>query len=108
MNTHRTYAIRVDGHLDDHWSAWLGELDMTRNDDSSTTLTVAVADQPSSTAYSPACATSALSSSSFASPMRRPQSAGRCSSARCTPSAAPSVPPPPTTPTAVLGSGAVR
>ena len=41
----RTYAIRVDGHLDDHWSAWLGELDMTRNGDSSTTLTVSVADQ---------------------------------------------------------------
>ena len=32
MNTHGTYAIRVDGHLDDHWSGWLGELDMTRND----------------------------------------------------------------------------
>jgi hypothetical protein len=40
-----TYAIRVEGHLDDHWSAWLGELDMTRNEDSSTTLTVSVADQ---------------------------------------------------------------
>ena len=40
-----TYAIRVEGHLDDHWSAWLGELAMTRNDDSSTTLTVSVADQ---------------------------------------------------------------
>ena len=26
MNTApKTYAIRVDGHLDDHWSAWLGE-----------------------------------------------------------------------------------
>jgi hypothetical protein len=25
MNTApTTYAIRVDGHLDDHWSAWLG------------------------------------------------------------------------------------
>jgi hypothetical protein len=46
MNTVRTtYAIRVDGHLDDHWSAWLGELDMTRHDDGTTTLTVEVADQ---------------------------------------------------------------
>ena len=33
MNTTpTTYAIRVNGHLDDHWSAWLGELDMTRDD----------------------------------------------------------------------------
>jgi GTPase len=40
-----TYAIRVDGHLDDHWSAWLGALDISRNDDGSTTITVSVADQ---------------------------------------------------------------
>ncbi len=40
-----TYAIRVDGHLDDHWSAWLGELDMTRDDDGTTTVTVSKADQ---------------------------------------------------------------
>ena len=40
-----TYAIRVEGHLDDHWSAWLGELDMTRDDDGTTTFTVSVADQ---------------------------------------------------------------
>ena len=46
MNTApTTYAIRVDGHLDDHWSAWLGALDLTRHDDGTTTLTVAVADQ---------------------------------------------------------------
>jgi len=46
MNTAPTrYAIRVDGHLDDHWSAWLGALDLTRHDDGTTTLTVAVADQ---------------------------------------------------------------
>jgi RimJ/RimL family protein N-acetyltransferase len=43
--TPTTYAIRVDGHLDDHWSAWLGELDMTRDDAGTTTLTVSVADQ---------------------------------------------------------------
>jgi hypothetical protein len=41
----KTYAIRVDGHLDDHWSAWLGELDMTRNDDGTTTITTQIADQ---------------------------------------------------------------
>ena len=43
--TGTTYAIRVEGHLDDHWSAWLGELDMTRNGDGTTTVTVSVADQ---------------------------------------------------------------
>jgi hypothetical protein len=43
--TATTYAIRVDGHLDDHWSAWLGELDLTRNNDGSSTITAAVADQ---------------------------------------------------------------
>jgi RimJ/RimL family protein N-acetyltransferase len=46
MNTAlTTYALRVDGHLDDHWSAWLGELDLTRDDDGTTTITVSVADQ---------------------------------------------------------------
>ncbi|MBW0089249.1 hypothetical protein I4I73_07925 [Pseudonocardia sp. KRD-184] len=40
-----TYAIRVAGHLDDHWSAWLGRLHMTRDDDGTTTVTVPVADQ---------------------------------------------------------------
>lgn len=46
MNTAaKTYAIRVDGHLDDHWSAWLGEVEMTRNDDGTTTITALIADQ---------------------------------------------------------------
>jgi hypothetical protein len=40
-----TYTIRVEGHLDDHWSDWLGGLDMTRDDDGATTFTVEVADQ---------------------------------------------------------------
>jgi hypothetical protein len=40
-----TYAIRVDGHLDDHWSAWLGDLDLTRDADGATTVTVQAADQ---------------------------------------------------------------
>jgi RimJ/RimL family protein N-acetyltransferase len=43
--TTTTYVIRVDGHLDDHWSGWLGGLDMTRDDDGATTVTVPVADQ---------------------------------------------------------------
>ena len=46
MNTaSTTYAIRVQGHLDDHWSDWLGGLDMTRDDDGATTVTVQVPDQ---------------------------------------------------------------
>jgi hypothetical protein len=40
MNTSpTTYAIRVEGHLDDHWSAWLGDLDVTRDGDGTTTTT---------------------------------------------------------------------
>ena len=46
MNTDpTTYAIRVEGHLDDHWSAWLGELDMTRDHGGTTTITASIADQ---------------------------------------------------------------
>jgi RimJ/RimL family protein N-acetyltransferase len=46
MNTApTTYAIRVDGHLDDHWSAWLGDIDLTRDDEGTTTVTVSVSDQ---------------------------------------------------------------
>jgi hypothetical protein len=46
MNTApTTYTIRVDGHLDDHWSAWLGELDITREHDGTTTITASIADQ---------------------------------------------------------------
>ncbi len=41
----RTYRIRVDGHLDDHWSAWLAELRMDRRADGTTTVTVPVTDQ---------------------------------------------------------------
>ena len=44
MNT-TTYAIRLTGHLDDHWADWLGGRDMTRDDDGATTLTVQVTDQ---------------------------------------------------------------
>lgn len=40
-----SYTIRVAGHLDGHGSAWLGELDMTRHDDGTTTVTVSVPDQ---------------------------------------------------------------
>jgi len=39
------YELRVEGHLDEHWSAWFGGLTLTREDDGTTTLQGAVADQ---------------------------------------------------------------
>jgi hypothetical protein len=39
-----TYEFRVDGHLDDHWSAWLG-LTLVRHDNGTSTLTGPLADQ---------------------------------------------------------------
>ena len=46
MNTApTTYTIRVHGHLDEHWSGWLGGLDIARNDDGTTTITALIADQ---------------------------------------------------------------
>ena len=39
------YEVRVQGHLDDHWSAWLGELTIIRHHDGTSTLTGPVADQ---------------------------------------------------------------
>jgi RimJ/RimL family protein N-acetyltransferase len=41
----RTYEFRVDGHLDDHWSAWLDGLTLARHDDGTTTLAGPMADQ---------------------------------------------------------------
>jgi hypothetical protein len=46
MNTApTTYAIRVHGHLDHHWSARLGNPDITCHEDGTTTITVSIADQ---------------------------------------------------------------
>ena len=39
------YEFRVKGHLDDHWSAWLGDLTITWHHDGISTLTGPVADQ---------------------------------------------------------------
>ena len=39
------YQLRVVGHLDDHWSPWLGDLTLAHEDDGTTSLTGAVADQ---------------------------------------------------------------
>jgi len=40
-----TYEIRVAGHLDDHWSAMLSDLTVTRQAHGTTTLTGPLADQ---------------------------------------------------------------
>ena len=40
-----TYELRLAGQLDDHWSAMLGDLTLTRGDDGTTTLTGPLIDQ---------------------------------------------------------------
>jgi hypothetical protein len=39
------YQVRVDGHLDQHWSSWFGDFTVTHEGDRITSLTGAVADQ---------------------------------------------------------------
>lgn len=39
------YQLRIAGHLDKHWSAWFGDLDLAHEDDGTTSLTGAIADQ---------------------------------------------------------------
>ena len=39
------YRLRVDGHLDQRWSAWFDDLTLTREGDGTTSLSGAVADQ---------------------------------------------------------------
>lgn len=39
------YRLRVDGHLDHHWSSWFGDLTLRHHDDGTTSLTGSVADQ---------------------------------------------------------------
>jgi len=39
------YRLRVDGHLDQHWSSWFGDLTVTEEDDGTTSLTGAISDQ---------------------------------------------------------------
>jgi hypothetical protein len=39
------YELRIAGHLDQHWSAWLGGLSLIHEDDGTTTLRGAVTDQ---------------------------------------------------------------
>jgi hypothetical protein len=40
-----SYELRVEGHLDEHWSAWFGGLTLIREDDGTTTLRGTVTDQ---------------------------------------------------------------
>jgi GTPase len=39
------YALRIEGHLDEHWSTWFGGLTLVREDDGTTTLRGVVTDQ---------------------------------------------------------------
>lgn len=39
------YRLRVAGHLDHHWSAWLGGLSLTHDADGTTCLTGVICDQ---------------------------------------------------------------
>ncbi len=39
------YELRIEGHLDEHWSAWFGGLTLTREDDGTTTMHGPVTDQ---------------------------------------------------------------
>lgn len=45
MTTPRAYEIRVEGHLDDHWSERLGGLAIVRGADGTTTLSGCLADE---------------------------------------------------------------
>jgi hypothetical protein len=39
------YELRIEGHLDQHWSAWFGGPTITCDDDGTTTLRGGVTDQ---------------------------------------------------------------
>jgi hypothetical protein len=41
----RRYELRIEGHLDEHWSTWFDGLDLTHEDDGTTTLRGVVTDQ---------------------------------------------------------------
>jgi len=41
----RFYEIKVEGHLDEHWSHWFGDLTVTQDEHGNTILSGPVADQ---------------------------------------------------------------
>lgn len=45
MNQPNSYTIRVAGHLDQHWSDWLGGTELEHDADGSTLLTLDTVDQ---------------------------------------------------------------
>lgn len=45
MSTPAHYELRLAEHLDEHWSAWFGDLTLTREADGTTTLRGVVTDQ---------------------------------------------------------------
>jgi len=40
-----TYQLRIDGHLEQHWSRWFGALTLTQESDGTTSLTGVISDQ---------------------------------------------------------------
>ena len=42
---HTRYELRIDGHLDEHWSAWLDGFALAHEDNGTTTLRGTVTDQ---------------------------------------------------------------
>ena len=45
MGETKVYEIRVEGHLDDEWSEWLGGLSIALEEDGTSVLTGPVTDQ---------------------------------------------------------------
>lgn len=45
MSAPLRYEVRVEGHLDEHWSIWFGGSDLTHEPDGTTTLRAVVKDQ---------------------------------------------------------------
>lgn len=44
-NTENLYEIKIKGHLDEHWSDWLGGLEITQDEHGNSFLTGIVPDQ---------------------------------------------------------------
>jgi hypothetical protein len=43
--TGEMYVFRVEGHLDEHWSDWLGDLELRHHEDGTSSLTGRIVDQ---------------------------------------------------------------